>query len=203
VQVNVCGQRGTGKSTFMTILAEWAYRHKIPLYANYKLMFPYKKINIDMLTNYEIEKSALILIDEVYLLFESAESRTLFNRLMSYFFWQSRKRYVDIAISYQYNTSVDPKIRSGADMWVICNSIPPLSRHADYFLWSFRIPKETTLSPFYDINDLETVYEVLIPTESLKPIWKLFDTDELQPIHEILESKYKGSYELRRKIRNE
>lgn len=201
MQINVCGQKGSGKSTLMTILADWAYRMAIMIYANYKMEYPHKKINIDMLTNYQIEKQALVLLDEVYLLLASEEHRTMFNRLMSYFFWQSRKRYVDVVISYQYNTSVDARIRSGADLWIICESIPPLSRNADYFLWTMKIPRETTLSPFYDMDALETINEIVVPTDALDKsgIWDMFDTDELQPINEILQSKYEYGQSIKRR----
>jgi len=191
MQVNVCGQKGSGKSTLMTFFADWAWVNYIQIYANYKMEYEHTKINIDMLTNFEL-KQALVLLDEVYLLLSSEEHRTMFNRLMTYFFWQSRKRYVDVVISYQYNTSVDPKIRSGADLWIICESIPPLQRDADYFLWTLKVPRETTLSAFYDVDALETINEIVVPAELLDKcgVWDLFDTDELQPINEILQSKF-------------
>jgi len=187
MQLNVCGGRGGGKSALELMIALDRYQKDIPIWLNFHTEFPTNKLNVDTLITQDL-RSALIDLDEAYLYLPSTGHRSRLNELTSFMIWQSRKRYVDSVFAYGYNTLFDPSIRSSADMYIICEAIPPFERNPTFLLYTFKIPREWTGAPVYDLSPYRTINEVAIDFNELKGsgVLDLYDTDQLLPIYEIL-----------------
>jgi hypothetical protein len=117
--VAVAGDKGSGKTLLMTLLAVSDDRQ---VYSNYKL-------NIDRYHNLTpsglmtIEGSSLVMIDEAYIWLESRASGQNTNLFLSHVMFQSRKRSSDWVISMQLNRTVDIRFREMCDLYIECKRV--------------------------------------------------------------------------------
>ncbi len=126
--IGVIGDRGSGKTLFMTYEAFNQYRKGKQIYSNYKLTFPKlpdtkKPILLpdDFFINFEKYnlKNVCMFLDEIYVYIDSRSSGSNINKLMSYFFNQTRKTGVDLYFSTQFFSQVDKRLRFNTERFVI------------------------------------------------------------------------------------
>jgi len=103
---------GSGKSTLLTHHGYKAYLRKDPVYANYWLSFPHKRLDLKKLSeDLPRLRDVTLLLDEGQ---NSVSSRTFMssgNILFSRFVKQTRKMGVDLYIATQQVISIDIDIR--------------------------------------------------------------------------------------------
>jgi len=170
--IGVIGNRGTGKTLFMTLEAFNQYRKQKTIYSNYELTFPKidkckKPILIpdDFFLNYEKFNltNVCLFFDEIYIYIDSRTSGSKSNRVMSYFFNQTRKTGVDLYYSTQFFSQVDKRLRFNTEVFVIPKAIKD---------------KNKNLFILVEIcnRDLKLLDKWLIRA---KPIFNLYNTDEI------------------------
>jgi len=103
---------GAGKSVLLTHYGYLAYLQGEPVYANYRLSFPHKRLNLKKLSE-DLPKlrDVTLLLDEGQ---NSVSSRTFMssgNILFSRFVKQTRKMGVDLYIATQQAIAIDIDIR--------------------------------------------------------------------------------------------
>ncbi len=81
------------------------------------------KFFIDHIADHELEDCVLIL-DEMYQLFDSRSSGTKLNKLLTYFFVQTRKRGVDLYICTHHLDHIDKRGRRAVDIRGACRFYP-------------------------------------------------------------------------------
>ena len=122
------GDRGSGKTLFMTLEAFNQYRKGKQIYSNYELTFPKlpntKKTKIvpeDFFTNFDKYnlRNVCMFLDEIYVYVDSRASGSTKNKLMSYFFNQTRKTGVDLYYSTQFFSQVDKRLRFNTERFII------------------------------------------------------------------------------------
>lgn len=169
--IGCIGDRGSGKTLFMTLEAFNQYRKGKQIYSNYKLTFPKlpntlkpKLIPNEFFINYENYnlKNCCFFIDEIYVYIDSRRSSSNINKIMSYFFNQTRKTGVDIYYSTQFFSQVDKRLRFNTEKFVLPKSIK----------------KDKKLYILIEIcnRDLKLLRKIIIKAE---PIFNLYDTDEI------------------------
>jgi len=127
--IGVIGDRGSGKTLFMTREAFLNYCKSRYIYSNYHLKFPKvlfknlhkpKLIDDEFLSNYRSELFNICLfLDEIYIYIDARASMTRANKIWSYFFNQTRKRGVDLYYSTQFFSQVDKRLRFNTEMFII------------------------------------------------------------------------------------
>jgi len=126
--IGVIGDRGSGKTLFMTYEAFNQYRKGKQIYSNYKLSFPLlpntkkpKLIPNDFFLDFEKYnlKNVCMFIDEIYIYIDSRSSGSNKNKLMSYFFNQTRKTGVDLYYSTQFFSQVDKRLRFNTERFIL------------------------------------------------------------------------------------
>lgn len=114
----VTGHLGTGKTLFLTYLADWADQHDIPVWANYTLNLD--RQDAEQVDVYDLENMSegLLLIDEAYAWMDSRVSTSKRNRYLSKLIFKSRKRKLDVFVTAQLQSSVDMRMRHLRDIRV-------------------------------------------------------------------------------------
>ena len=166
------GDRGSGKTLFMTLEAFNQYRKGKQIYSNYKLTFPVlpntkkpKIIPDDFFINFEKYnlKNVCMFLDEIYVYIDSRSSASNINKIMSYFFNQTRKTGVDLYYSTQFFSQVDKRLRFNTERFVIPKAVKD---------------KNKKLFIIVEIcnRDLKVLSKYVVKAE---PIFSLYDTDEI------------------------
>lgn len=115
------GNVGTGKTLLSVILCFFANLNKKKIVCNFHLKgIKYELLDIKKFLRQGYE-NALIIIDEAYVYFESRTSMSLDNRLSSYILFQSRKKGIDIVLTFQLLRSIDIRFRELIDIYIKCN----------------------------------------------------------------------------------
>lgn len=170
--IGVIGDRGSGKTLFMTLEAFNQYRKGKKVYSNYQLKFPilkntkkYELIKNDFFTNFNKYNfnNVCMFLDEIYVYIDSRNSGSNINKVMSYFFNQTRKTGVDLYYSTQFLSQVDKRLRFNTEKFVIPKKVKD---------------KKGNIYLIVDIcnRDLKVLKKLLIKGNS---IFNLYDTDEI------------------------
>lgn len=177
----VIGNKGYGKSCYMTRELYYLSRGGYHIYANFKLKF--KNTYALNLNNIDemMEKSKIgIAIDEAPLYFDSRRSMSKENRKISYLLQQSRKRNTKIYLASQRMNYLDLRARFNFDF---------LAFVYPYTLQGNTLRRATRLDIFKEHVDYIKVKECLSENELLrtyyfpaKRYFKLYDTHEMFPI---------------------
>ncbi len=115
--VNFVGDVGSGKTLFTTALALNENRQVL---ANYDIKIPnFKRLKPEMLFDENLPASFIIL-DEAYAWLESRRSGTPMPIYMSYVLFQSRKRFIDIAMTDQLEGTIETRYRQMLNWSVEC-----------------------------------------------------------------------------------
>lgn len=174
----ITGIKGAGKTSLCTQKCFTAYKHKETVYANYKLKFPFKKINLEfILTHPELLHHATLAIDEAQLWMDCRLSHTKENRLIGYLVLQSRKRNLHVILTSQQIENLDIRVRRNTDVLATC------------YPFSFNNEGKLRLSSIEQIEG-RLVDKILIVEENLSMnalrkyifdphfYFKLYDSDE-------------------------
>jgi len=172
VIIGTIGDRGSGKTLFMTLEAFNQYKKGKQIYSNYKLTFPKlpntkkpKIIPDDFFTDFEKYnlKDVCMFLDEIYVYIDSRSSGTTRNKLMSYFFNQTRKTGVDLYYSTQFFSQVDKRLRFNTERFILPKCFK--DKNKDMFI-------------VVEIcnRDLKILGKWIVKA---KPIFNLYDTDEI------------------------
>ena len=123
----ILGNKGQGKSAIATYIAYRTFKAKKKdvIVANYKLNFPYVKMDFERLEEY---KNALIIFDEAHLYVDRRTSMKKLNRLISYFVFEIRHLHSDlIFISLPVDVSIRvfedlaPKLKENSILTDVCS----------------------------------------------------------------------------------
>jgi len=134
--IGIVGNLGSGKSLLAVVAALFDLEvENKQVFANFKLNYQTpdgrtaKFIDIGRLASWITRhgkqfapNSALLVIDESYLGLDARNSNSLFNRLMSYFIFQSRKLGFGLIYTAQLASSVEKRLRNLTDVWVLAEN---------------------------------------------------------------------------------
>lgn len=112
----VVGNKGSGKSYFLTSELYAAHNAGKKIYCNYALSFPFKKITMaSFLGRHEELNNCVIGIDEAVAYLDCRRSMTETNRVLNFFIQQSRKLDVDIYLVTLDFDSFDLRLRNSCE----------------------------------------------------------------------------------------
>lgn len=120
------GGMGSGKTLSMVREAYGYHLAGFTVYSNFGLCFPHRKITKQifesMLDNSFELRNAILCLDEVYVWMDSRMSSSSSNRLLSWFFNQTRKRSVRVLMTSQTFDQLDRRLRHRTDLVIRCKS---------------------------------------------------------------------------------
>jgi len=118
--IGIIGKRGSGKTLLMTKLAHDLVNKQRVVYTNIGFFFPHELLNKEFFQDYKNQQlqGCGIFIDEIYIYVDSRTSQKKSNRLLSYFFNQTRKRNVDLFYSTQFFNQVDLRLRLNTELFM-------------------------------------------------------------------------------------
>lgn len=99
------------------------------IFANYNLHFPSEKLSSDFFTTFNKSKNKEQLyncsvgIDEMQIMLDCRDSGKSRNKILSYFFLQTRKRKVNLYYTTQQFENVDVRLRKNTDVLIKCEKI--------------------------------------------------------------------------------
>lgn len=156
----VCGLLGTGKTLFLTYLANLEKEQTV--YANFNLKIKnFIRVSPNDLENL---KKGLLIVDEAYSWLESRTSGSTENRyLTNRIGFNSRKRKFTVVLSAQILSSIDVRFRKLAEFIVLAVGF---SRKEDGYV--------------YYISDKFSVTRFVLPLKMAERLYKLYDTFEVE-----------------------
>jgi hypothetical protein len=171
VVVAVCGWRGAGKTTVLTLFGylEHLSKTRKNIFSNYKLKFGGEWLKgSDMIDLTDKLNDSVVLIDELHEYADSRNSGTLQNKRVSDFFLQSRHTRSNVYYSTQFLDQIDKRIRRITDINIVCENCFIDSDH-DGDDDVFKINMIDRRRP--DMGSITKVFYA-------KPIFDLFDSTE-------------------------
>lgn len=166
MEISIIGNRGSGKTSLLALLA--TRMNDKPIYSNFWLDLPnFKPLRIYDLLN--LPTNIYMFLDEGYTWLESRTSMSELNRYISYLLFQSRKRSMDIYLTAQLFSTVDKRFREQADYIVECYTRYDL-KNDDFY---------------YKVNESATyrTASFMIPYELMQYYFDVFDTDQIIEPH--------------------
>ncbi len=123
--VMITGTLGSGKTLLMTKLLKDKFDRKHSIYSNYNLNFKFEVITKEHIKNYGKwdYNDCCIGIDELQVMLDSRTSMSAKNKILSYWFLQTRKRNVHLYFTTQFSDQVEKRLRRIVDIWIECNKI--------------------------------------------------------------------------------
>lgn len=155
----IVGQRGSGKTTFLVIIANENRDKQIVSNVSIDLD-NIEKFDMSKLLN-NTEKHKLFLIDEASLYLDKRRSMSDINIIFSYFQYQSRKYDNDIYFAIQDINILDLRTRKMIDLYI----------------YSFNFNDRFEYHLFNSYN--QYVNKIIIEKKYLSHIFSLFDTHEI------------------------
>jgi hypothetical protein len=134
----VLGQRGSGKTLFMTFLAYQYYLEGKKIYSNYHLKeIPYTYISFKELAELPEElNNAVVFMDEIQIGADSYEIFKRSNKMITVFATQLRKRKVTLYYSTQVFTMATKRLRQQTNFIIMCLPMKTLGFvHAE--IWEY------------------------------------------------------------------
>jgi len=113
----IFGNKGQGKTAAATYIAYETFKakEKRTIVANYKLNFPYTKMDFERLEEY---RDAFIIFDEAHLYIDCRTSMKKLNRLITYFVFEIRHLHSDLIFISQQR-SIDARIENATDVFLL------------------------------------------------------------------------------------
>lgn len=184
VLIIVTGDLGSGKTLFLTYIAK---NTKKRIYSNYKLYLnTYHKLTIKKLLELKEEENALVFIDEAYTWLESRASGRDTNQVLSYIYFQSRKRKLDFFLTAQLTHTIDRRFRELYDYVVHCEVKGAYFHYSIYDRYKLRghfklrVDLAEKYFPLYDTmeiimteKNIEMAWNALSRNEKIKQIEKI------------------------------
>lgn len=116
----VLGNKGYGKSTYITYSLFQLKKKGYTIYTNFELKgIPYEKLNLNDLSSMFEKEHVAIAIDEASQYFDSRSSGKKENKYISYLLAQSRKRQTRIFLATQKLRYIDLRARLNYDKLVM------------------------------------------------------------------------------------
>lgn len=116
VTIVLVGQKGTGKTIFMTKIA--LDNPDIPVYSNYEIFAPnYNRLDFTILP--ELSNEHFVFFDEAYMYVDSRRGNSNEVLEITHLLFQSRKRKSDYILSLQLDSSLDLRFRNLADLYIM------------------------------------------------------------------------------------
>lgn len=121
----IIGDRGAGKTCFMTALAEAYYNEGKSIFTNYKLFnIPHKRITLqEMLTLPDYLNNSVVLIDEIHIWADAYDFLGKPARALASFATQLRKRQVTWYYTTQVFTQVPKRIRQQTNYFIMAQAM--------------------------------------------------------------------------------
>lgn len=168
--VGIEGLKDQGKTLTMSLFL-WMEQHYFnkPILSNYKLLEPLKFEYLDANRLVELDNelvNSVIGIDEIHMLADCRNPGKKQNKLLGYFFLQSRHRGINIYYTTQFISQTDKRIRDNTDIKVICQNLKFFNKEWDGF-YAIKIIDERIV-----INT--KVYDIIFYG---KPIYDKYNTD--------------------------
>ena len=165
--IEICGDLGSGKTLFMTLLGYICYKKGYLIMSNYHLNFPYQPINLKDL---ESIQKCCILIDEMHIFVDSRSSMKDFNKKFSYFILQSRKRQTNLIYTTQYRQSVDKRVRNLTDISIIAEKQKDIQGNLwfKYVIFNSWLRQPKVIRLHEDL--IKFVYRLYDTNQIIKPI---------------------------------
>lgn len=132
----VFGKKGSGKTTLLTKLAIKYRKMGFPVFSNVEI-FGCHKLNIEDIGEKEFPINAVLLIDEVSLIWDNRNFKTFPQKVARYF--RLQRHYRNIVYLFSQNFDVDKKIRD------LCDDMYLLTNFFGYLSVARRIKKTPTL----------------------------------------------------------
>lgn len=170
--MGICGFRGSGKTTFATLLGYIANKKGRKILNNYYVSFGEK---IDPVQFSEFSKelnNCTIILDEIWSIADNLLPNNRGARYLSYFFNQARKRDVDFIYTTQLMDVVNSRISEQSEYIYLASALKKI------------INKKPVLEGFeYQryFNGYEIGQPIIAPYNKIKFLWenKMFDTKEI------------------------
>lgn len=172
--VSVIGNRGSGKTLFLTYIATITKRNVL---SNFKIHID-KYIELTLIDLLDLPNDVNVFIDEGYTWLESRTSNSTLNRYLSYVVLQSRKRAIDIYITAQMFSSVDIRFRQQSDVLIKCKRVDKGFQYtfldvAHRIIKSFILPYDKAKKYF----SLYDTYQIIEPHRKKYLEFKLIESD--------------------------
>jgi len=118
----ILGERGDGKTLFMTALAESYHKEGIPIYANYHLYdIPYTYITFEQLQkDFKNLSNCVVLLDELQVGADSYSPKAKSNVAITTLCTQIRKRKIRLLYSTQNTKMINYRIRLQTNYIIYC-----------------------------------------------------------------------------------
>ncbi|MBD3197350.1 MAG: AAA family ATPase [Candidatus Lokiarchaeota archaeon] len=174
--VIVVGDLGSGKTLFLTYLAKHS---KYKIYSNFNLRLNnYHKLTIKKLLELEESQKSLVFIDEAYTWLESRSSGRSINKLLSYIYFQSRKRNLDFFLTAQLAHTIDRRFREMFDYCIKCETKGPYFHYAIFnrkrliTRLKLRYDKAKKYFPLYD------TFQIIMEEDAINLAWQALDRED-------------------------
>ena len=159
------GLLGSGKTLGMVLFTYIDYLEEdVKVYSNFKTSFS-EMVNPLDLIDFELNDCVLML-DELGSLFDSRNTNSRMNILLSYFFMQSRKKKVKIRYTSQLLGLVDKRGRDITDYRILCRALPNTQN-----------PERFSYTLFVGAHRLGAV--TLSYEKAKEELFNLYDTEEV------------------------
>jgi len=121
----IIGDRGAGKTCFMTALAEAYHNEGKSIFTNYQLFnIPHKRITLqEMLTLPDYLNNSVVLIDEIHIWADAYDFLGKPARALASFATQLRKRQVTWYYTTQVFTQVPKRIRQQTNYFIMAQAM--------------------------------------------------------------------------------
>lgn len=163
---------GSGKTLIMVIMALLEKDiNKMDIYSNFDVEFMNEKINPYDLLKKDFSGCA-VLLDEIETLLDCRTSQSYANRMLSYFFYQSRKNELEIYGTAQQFGSIENRVRYLTFNQTFCktrfnyHNVPEKDIKADDF-------------SFYNIKINGQIGSIDMYYKDAVPYFDLYDTKEI------------------------
>ncbi len=168
------GGMGGGKTLSAVYECYQYYRNGMTVFSNIGLKFPHQPFTLnkflEMTKDNNSMKNAVILIDEAHIWIDSRSSMSKRNKLISYLINQSRKRSIRILYTTQSFNLIEKRLRDRTDILTHCKK--KTLNGVDYII------QESLIG----VNEPQT--KIRKRKLQAKPVYGLYDTDEIVSIEE-------------------
>jgi len=154
--ISIIGNKGDGKTLFMTkCLVDYKTQENY-IYSNYKLSkIKHNILNVNMLQDFQNNnknlENTLIGIDEAHIFLDSRNFMSKKNKTIGYFLLQSRKRKIKCFLTFQKINQIDIRLRQNTSFFVFCNS---------YEIVGQKLVKLIEGEPLFDEKNVIIIYDI-------------------------------------------
>jgi GTPase SAR1 family protein len=162
----VLGQRGSGKTLFMTYLAHQYHKEGKKIYANYELLkIPFKKITFEELATLpDWLYDGVVFLDEIHIGADSYEVFKKSNKMITTFATQLRKRRITLYYSTQVFKMATKRLRDQTNFLLTCDHNQPpgfvkieIYEYIAYSSHNYIKTIEHNLTSFFNAYDTDEV----------------------------------------------